>query len=169
MGTKHYSVVQSQVLRADHKKLLDLSKRLHTKPGMLASVLMEIYAKPNNPDLDMSRLVVLGMANHALGQLAQRISAFDEFVKREEEMAGSDTEQKSAARAKQQEFAELLELIHTEADLCQGIAAGLVSEIPEELLPDQQTAQKMLESGPLPGDVESGKMIAYLSALRILS
>jgi len=168
MEKTNRSSVQSRIPRPELVKLAELAKKLHTKPGPLGSWMLEIYADPKKPDLNSAGLHSLNLAAKYLGQLAQRLTAFDQFVMREWEIAGPDASQKHNALRKHQELTKLLETIYAEADLCQGIAASLVCGLPEEVLPDFETAKKILASGPSAVDSELQKMMAYLIALHIL-
>jgi hypothetical protein len=130
--------------------------------------MVEIYADPNKPDLNAAGLHSLALAAKALGQLAQRLTAFDQFIMREWEIAGPDSDQKRNAYRKHQQLTELLEWIYAQADLCQGIAASLVCDLPEEVLPDVEAAKKIQAAGLSASDSELQKMMAYLTALHIL-
>jgi hypothetical protein len=167
--------INTRMPRADHEKLLELAKKLHIKPGVLAGWLLEIYrhpgqpGQPNQPDEHTAGLVLLSIVLRCLDQLAQRLVRLDGFIVGERDLAEPKSTQYLYAEDMHQDLTRLRKRLDTESDLCQAIAAMLIgNKLPADLLAALQAAEAIRAAGPDPDDEPLNKMLAYLVATRIL-
>lgn len=174
----------TRIPRTDQKKLLELAKKLNTKPGMLAGWLLEIYRHPGEPsqpgqpnpprqpskaDRHTAGLILLAGVLRHLDQLAQRLVRLDGLIVSERDLAEPDSTQHDRAEDMHQDLTRLRKRLENEGDLCQAIAAALLgNQLPADPLAALQAAEACYRAGPDPDDEPLNKLLSYLVATRIL-